>query len=221
MKEWVMRWVVLVAGVLCGALWGVGCGGDAGEGEGGVRPAVDAPSKGRRLPAVTIVEEEASSILLEAEGGEVKEPVKVFAGEGASGGKYALAPEGPEHKEISIGGHVTYRFAAAKAGRYTLWLRANFSGACGNSLGVMLDGQSLGVVEDAVYERWHWVPLRGTRMELSAGPHVLVVSNREDGAGWDQVLLAGDEEYRPGDIEKAEVAGRTTGGGRDAVVSGD
>ena len=194
-----MRWVVLTMCVWFGAIWFAGCGGDADDGSADVAPPIP-----KKSPAVTIIEEQASRILLEAEAGTVKEPVMVFAEEGVSGGKYVLAPEGPEHQEISIGGHVTYRFEVVNAGRYTLWLRTRFSRACGNSLGVMLDGQALGTVEDAVYEKWHWVPLRGVRAELKEGPHVLVISNREDGAAWDQVLFVGDEEYRPGGIEKDE-----------------
>ena len=188
-----MRCVVLIMCMGFGAMWFTGCGGDADE-----WPAEVAQSVPTKRPAVTIIEEQAVSILLEAESGTVESPVKVFAEEGVSGGKYVLAPEGPEHKEISIGGQVSYRFEVVNAGRYTLWLRTRFSGACGNSLGVMLDGQGLGTVEDAVYDKWHWVPLRGARADLKVGSHVLVISNREDGAAWDQVLLTTDEEYRPG-----------------------
>lgn len=194
-----MRWVMLTVCVLCGAVWFAGCGGDADEGPAEVAQPVPA-----RRPAVTIIEEKAARVLLEAEEGTVKAPVEVFEKEGVSGGKYVLAPEGPEYKEINIGGHVMYRFEVVNAGGYSLWLRTRFSGACGNSLGVMLDGQGLGTVEDAVYDKWHWVPLRGARVELKEGSHVLVISNREDGAAWDQVLLTTDEEYRPGGIEKNE-----------------
>ena len=214
-----MRVFLAVICVLVVGMWGVGCGSDSGEGGAAANSGARQPPN-REGPAVTIIEEEAPSILLEAESGKLKEPVKVFEDEGASGGKFVLAPEGPEHKEISIGGHATYSFRVERAGQYTLWLRTHFSGACGNSLGVALDGRTLGVVEDAVYEEWHWVSLRSRRVELAGGRHVLVISNREDGAAWDQVLFAADAMYRPGGVERADVAGRTSGAISGADVSG-
>jgi len=218
-EEWGMRAFLTVICLLFVGMCGAGCGSDSGEEGAAANSGARRPAN-RHGPAVTIIEEEAPSILLEAESGELKEPVKVFEDEGASGGKFVLAPEGPEHKEISIGGQATYAFRVETTGRYTLWLRTRFSGACGNSLGVSLDGRTLGVVEDAVYEKWHWVPLRSRRVELAAGRHVLVISNREDGAAWDQVLFAADKRYRPGGIERADVPGRTSGAIPAADVSG-
>lgn len=151
------------------------------------------------------------SILFEAESGKVTAPMAVFEDAECSGGRYVLAPEGPGYQEINIGGNVVYSFAVKEAGRYTLWLRTRFSASCGNSLGVMLDGGAEGKVEDAIYKKWHWVPLRGRRMDLAKGTHVLVITNREDGAACDQILLARDAEFRPAGVEKADVAQRTSG----------
>ena len=42
----------------------------------------------------------------------------------------------------------------------------------------------------------------------TSGEHVLVLTNREDGAAVDQILLTQDPDYRPTGIESADVKGR-------------
>jgi len=148
------------------------------------------------------------SILMEAETGTVTAPVEVFEDEAASGGKYILAPEGPDHKEISVGGDVACQFNVAEAGEYLLWLRAKWCCSCGDSVGIMLDGVEAGTVQDSVTGVWHWVALQRRRLDLSVGDHTLVLTNREDGAAVDQILLTQDREYRPMDIEGTDVDGR-------------
>lgn len=145
----------------------------------------------------------APRIVIEAEDGVVTAPMAVFEDAHCGGGKYVLAPEGPDHKEISIGGDVAHRIKIDEAGEYSLWFRVRFSGPCGNSLGVFLDGEEVGTVEDAVFDQWHWVPLQGRRITLSAGEHQLVVANREDGAACDQIALTTDPDWRPVAIEVA------------------
>ncbi len=193
---------LLAAGLLAGA-----CGCD-GSGSGG---AGTSPEAGERPGRVEIRYEIMPSILFEAEAGEIEAPVALFEKSDCSNGQYVLAPEGPEHKEISIGGEVTYRIRADEPGMYTLWLRTRFSGACGNSLDVLLDGAPMGTVEDGVFEAWHWTPLRARRLRLDDGPHLLTIVNREDGSAWDQVLLTQDKDYRPDGVERSDVKGRSGG----------
>ena len=189
----------------CVALSGLGMALCAGCERHPPRPSDSTPSTSSRL---TIEYEVLPSILIEAEWGEVHEPMAVFEDEAASGGKYVLAPEGPNHEEISIGGDVTCRIQLAEsAGEYNLWLRANWSCDCGNSVSVALDGVDLGTVEDPVYQTWHWVRLRRS-VQLSVGEHLLTLTNREDGAAVDQILLTQDLDYRPTDVEAADVKGR-------------
>ena len=158
---------------------------------------------------LTIEYEILPSVLFEAESGLVTAPVALYDDAEASGGKYALAPEGPEHEEISFGGSVAYTITAPENGAYVLWLRAKWSGKCGDSLGILLDGRDLGEVGDAVHKQWHWVRLLLKTLTLTGGTHTLIVENREDGSAWDQVLLTRDEDYRPAGIETADVRGRT------------
>ena len=181
------------------------CAGCEKQPDHGTAPTPDAA---RGPDQLTIEYEVRPSILIEAEVGEVHKPVAVFEDASASGGKYVLAPEGPEHKEISIGGDVAYRFRVKEFGEYRLWLRAKWSGACGNSVSVTLDGGDFGTVEDPVYDVWHWVP-SNRRMRLSAGEHMLIIGNREDGAAIDQILYTQDSDYRPTGIEPPDVTART------------
>jgi len=181
--------------------------------QGVARPSSNTGEQGRPTgrPApgrLTVEYDIPASILMEAELGQVHEPVAVFEDAAVSGGKYVLAPEGPDNKEISIGGDVACRFSVAEAGEYKLWLRVRWSGACGNSVGLTLDGADFGTVEDSVYDVWHWVP-SGRRFRLAREKHLLVIANREDGAAVDQVLLTQDWDYRPTGIETAEVKNRT------------
>jgi len=169
--------------------------------------------------SVEIVYEMLPSILMEAESGKVTAPMRILDDPDASGGNFVLAPEGPDHKEINKGGDVTYRIDVKDAGRYVLWMRAKWSGACGNSIGVTLDDADLGVVEDAVYDSWHWVPLRGAPARVEAGEHLLIITSREDGSAADQILLTQDRDYRPTGIETPDVNGRlgTSAPPRDEV----
>lgn len=148
------------------------------------------------------------SILMEAESGEVTAPMAIFEDAESAGGKYVMAPEGPEHKEISIGGDVTFRFNVTEPGEYVFWLRAKWCCSCGDSVGVVMDGVELSPVQDPVHGEWHWVALERRRLQLTAGEHVLVITNREDGAAVDQILLTQDPDYRPTGIESADVNGR-------------
>jgi hypothetical protein len=74
-----------------------------------------------------------------------------------------------------------------------------------------LDDEELGKIEDALFEEWHWVQLRARRLDLKQGVHTLTITNREDGAAFDQILLVRDADDWPTGIEKAGVAGRTSG----------
>lgn len=165
------------------------------------------PGAGTGPVSIQIQRAEFPRILIEAESGEIAAPVQVFKDDDkASGGAYVLAPEGPDHKEMSVGGGITLKFEAPESGNYILWLRGRWCCDCGNSLEVILDGVSLGVVEDAVLGTWHWVALRGETRELKpvslrSGSHLLALLNREDGAAVDQILLTQDPEYRPTEIE--------------------
>lgn len=187
-----------------------GCGGSAAPPESA--PAAPAsPAGGVARPPETaggvtvdidLTADSAPRVLLEAETGRLREPMKVFASKAAGGDKYVLAPEGPNHKEISIGGDVVLAFKVEKAGKYELWLRVWWDHGCANSLNVAIDGKSHGYITNNNTEVWQWMRSQAGPFDLAAGEHLLVVGNREDGSRLDQVLLIQDSEYVPAGIEK-------------------
>lgn len=97
-------------------------------------------------------------------------------------------------------GGVELRFHLPAAGVYSIWMRAFWGtdgeDACSNSLLFQLDDGRPVVVQDATYRVWHWVPVRFQggehpgAVELAAGPHRVLLQNREDGIKLDQVFVA-------------------------------
>ena len=162
------------------------------------------PETGRNDVTVDIdlTADSAPRILLEAETGRLKEPMKIFTDKTAAGKKYVLAPEGPNHKEISFGGDVALAFKVEEAGKYEVWLRVWWDHGCANSLNVVIDGKAHGYITNNNTEVWQWMRSRAGPFALAAGDHLLVVGNREDGSRLDQVLLIQDGEYVPAGIEK-------------------
>ncbi|MBM4044790.1 MAG: hypothetical protein FJ279_06740 [Planctomycetes bacterium] len=162
-----------------------------------------APSK-PAAPATLFDAATGGRILINAaDAVKVDPPMVMVDDKTAAKGKHIWAPEGPDDKEISIGGSATFKFDAAEPGDYILWVRANWHCSCGNSVNVAIDGaEPTAVGEDGTYQRWHWVKKIGKTFKLTQGAHTMVVGNREDGAKFDQVLLTKDKDYIPVDIEQ-------------------
>ena len=180
-------------------------------------PSRPVPSATGRPGTIKIEYQVLPSILLEAESGKVEAPMEVRADSSASAGTYVLTPAVEPHGLVHTHlhkegeGRAALRFKPTAEGDYAIWFRAKYCCACGNSANVFLDGASLGTVEDSVYEAWHWVRLSRPPLRLSAADHLLLIVNREDGAGIDQVLLTQDPDYRPTGIESPDAPGRTSG----------
>ncbi|NOZ24242.1 MAG: hypothetical protein GXP25_24465 [Planctomycetes bacterium] len=162
------------------------------------------------VPAVTLIKT-APKIVIEAEAAtKLVPPMKVCADAQASGARYAEAPEGPNHKELSKGGSATYEFEVAEPGKYVLWIRKNWCCGCGNSLTVSVDGaKDLMFGGDATYGKWDWQRVTdpakpGTPLtyNFAKGKHTLTIGNREDGSKFDQILFIQDNEYVPVTAEK-------------------
>lgn len=125
---------------------------------------------------------------------------------GAAGVVVAVPP-----KAGTRPGALLVPFTIPAKGKYSIWLRAywgtDHEGACSDSVVVSLDGASPRMVQDATYEVWHWLPLRAREgIELDAGPHSLLFTNREDGIKFDQLFITpwDDDEsarYVPQGIE--------------------
>ena len=183
----------------------------AGCGKSGSKPKAGSGDPGTSaVPAVTLIKT-APRILVEAEKPtHLEPPMKICDDVQASGGRYAEAPEGPNHKEISKGGSATYEFEVAEPGAYVLWVRKNWCCGCGNSLTISVDGAAeLMFGGDATYGKWDWKrvtdpakPGMPLTYSFTKGKHALKIGNREDGSKFDQVLFIQDDEYVPVTVEK-------------------
>ena len=198
-----MRMYAILCGAALAAVVTVGCDEDAAAGK--ATPTATVKSSPMRIQR-----EVFPSILLQSAQGELHMPMQLVADVNAVDGKFMIAPEGPNHQELNKGGDVTFKFNVTEAGDYYLWVRAHWCCSCGNSLGVSFDGvEEKTSIEDGIFQTWHWVRLKPALTRVSAGAHVLVVKSREDGSGFDQVLLTQDADYRPTGIEQPNVEKRT------------
>ncbi len=94
---------------------------------------------------------------------------------------------GTEGKPLD-NGYAAYTVNVPTAGRYLLWVRANWYDTCGNSFFVRVDqNPAVAVGQDATCGKWHWV--KGKSYQLSAGPHYVYFQNREDGTKFDEFAL--------------------------------
>ena len=153
------------------------------------------------LEAETATELTAPMRVVDAENPPAQAKAKPVAG--ASGNKYIEIPEGAG-KPPDVLGDATFTFTIKKEGTYYLWARVYWPDGCGNSFGMSIDGaKAFTFGQDGTEKRWHWVqaPKRLKQLELEAGKHTLQVSNREDGAIVDQILLVNHKRYVPVAIE--------------------
>ena len=132
---------------------------------------------------------------------------------GASG-PYLEIPEGAGNPPKVEAGKAVFTVDVPEGGTFTLWCRVWWEGECSNSFTVQLDDQAPFLFgENATYRTWHWVKYPVARitppLRLEKGPHVLRVSNREDGVRLDQILLSPNKRFVPVGIETPT----TTGGG--------
>ncbi len=123
----------------------------------------------------------------------------------ASGKAYIHIPLRRPHATTETGpaddGNARFRVRIPSAGVYQLWARAHWYDACGNSFFVVVDDKPATIVgEDGTYQKWHWV--KGPRLQLTAGEHIIRFQNREDGAKLDQFMLTNNARYVPVRAEK-------------------
>ncbi|MCE5215993.1 hypothetical protein LLH03_03075, partial [bacterium] len=85
-------------------------------------------------------------------------------------------------------GAAEYSFEVERAGGYLVWVRAWWEDGAANSFLASIDGEgkwTLGNTND--FKQWVWVASGPRR--LTAGRHLLRLSNREDGARADRVVI--------------------------------
>jgi len=129
--------------------------------------------------------------------------------------------ENPLGEALVPNGTIEIPFTVKKPATYDLWVRSWFHCGCGNSFFLSVDApppvdtdgdgkwdENLPYIfSHSTYKRWKWVENRNIRLDLSEGPHVIRIFNREDGIKVDQVfmqeLLGGAVvPYVPTGIEK-------------------
>ncbi len=110
-------------------------------------------------------------------------------------------PHGTTEGAPADSSYALYKVKITQAGAYNFWGRAHWYDGCGNSFFLKVDDKPAVVFgNDGTYQRWHWV--KGLRLSLSAGTHVIKIQNREDGAKLDQFMLTTNSRYVPVSAEK-------------------
>ncbi|MEI6234265.1 MAG: hypothetical protein WCT04_14530 [Planctomycetota bacterium] len=139
------------------------------------------------LPADAIV-------LTVADGAEVVAPFTIHDEDGAVGGVAAFQPKGS--KTDAHVGKVKLTAKVAVAGSYTAWLHAKWRDSCSNSCSLKIgEGTDFLVGNDDVFNVFHWVP--ASKHTFAVGDNPVVISEREDGIYFDQVLFTKDTAYVP------------------------
>jgi len=118
-----------------------------------------------------------------------------------SGGGYVEIPVQDPRGTDKVNGKAALAFHVKSPGKYYLHGRCWWYDGCGNSFGIQVDTLPKATLTDSTEKRWHWVRLRGEPLLLLEGQHTLVISNSEDGARIDQVLLTSDPDFVPQGIE--------------------
>ena len=125
----------------------------------------------------------AQPIAFEAESGTVTSPMAVASSSTAQGGRYVVQSSG------SGTGRVTYRFTAPVAASYVLAYRAIAPSTSSDEFTYALDSGWTRVLTVPSSARTAWTWVNGPTLNLSAGPHTLVVAKRENGVRLDAFTL--------------------------------
>ena len=139
-----------------------------------------------------------TKICLEAESAASVQPVlkKVLPGpdKDYSGKGFIHIPW--DKNETKGVGQATLKLNLTAPGAYYVWSRVFWENGCGNSIGLVVNGQERMLGEDGTYGKWHWRDSR-TRVDLKAGANTIVLKNRETGVKVDQIFFCTDADYTP------------------------
>jgi chitodextrinase len=123
----------------------------------------------------------AQVINAEAESGVLTAPMAVRTATAAQGGRYVSQTTG------TTVGKDTLTVNVAVAGKYAPALRVISPNTMSDSFSVTVDGGVATVWNLGTHPAWAWVT--GPTLTLTAGPHKIVVSKRENGAQLDAIRL--------------------------------
>lgn len=152
------------------------------------KPAAE-PVPAAELPATR------ERIWVEAEDADTLDPVWQIVPEADAGGnRVVYLPPGAKGQTA----RASYRLVSPAAGRWKLWLRVRWGGGCANSVLASVDGGPPVTVEDAIFERWHWVDVHPNHsFVLPEGEFLFELFGSEDDVAVDQIAFLPDPRDMP------------------------
>ena len=151
------------------------------------------PSSSPPPPPVT----DNSSILLEAEDGDLYSPMRSATDSNASSGEYIWVTSGN-------GGYAEYSFHIPEAGTYYIWGRVKGTTAGYNSFYFSVDNGNHVTWNLPVSSKWGWD--QAASAYFSAGQHTIKIEQREYRAQLDQLIITKDQNY----VSQAQGSGNQT-----------
>jgi hypothetical protein len=139
---------------------------------------------------------------LEAEHGQLTQPMAVGADSTAAGGRYLWVPTGTGVNDSALGGAATYQFSVPVAGTYIVWGRVFSTSLSDNSFWVTIDSTPPLKWDTPPNAAWVWDGAHygggaPYRFPLSAGMHTLRISHREARTKLDQLVITNDPQFMP------------------------
>jgi hypothetical protein len=123
----------------------------------------------------------------------------------ASGGRFVQVPQGrgDNYNDTSFGGPGEVRFTISipSSGTRALWARVQAPDGLSNSSYVTMNGKLVSEWHVPESTAWKWNKV--TNVSLSAGTVNLSFRQREDGMKLDQIILASDLNFTPGQSAQA------------------
>lgn len=161
------------------------------------------------LSAQTVIVKERNSdvqLWIEAEAGDIHEPMMVHEAEAASGGQYIEVRGGNNNiQNAPSDGHTIYRFSLKEAGIYKIWGRVKIDMSDEDAFWVKMDDEDWVKWKGIeVGCKWHWDEVHDNlknnqvvTYDLDAGTHTLVFTYGMDQTRLDKLLITNDLEFVP------------------------
>jgi hypothetical protein len=116
------------------------------------------------------------------------------------GGKFVHVPARDKNAEPT--GRLEFTLDLPVQREAYFWFRTLWKSECNNSVFLQVPGRPrIEVGEDGNYKRWHWVRVPGTVL-LEEGSQKIVIAEREDDVGIDQIVVTTNKRFVPVEIEE-------------------
>jgi hypothetical protein len=140
----------------------------------------------------------ADNIWLEAEWGQLNQPMRVVQDPSSASGAYIWIPNNG-----GTGGSALYHFSVPQAGNYVIWGRVLAVKGQDDSFYISVDSGSDALWDTQMATAWAWDRVSHRNgadpltYYLQAGSHTLSIKQREDGTKIDKILITADMGYIP------------------------